>query len=27
MLRAPYPLLPNSVETYYSDWERALLRA
>src|SRR5215470_11273167 len=27
MLRAPYPLLPNAVETYYSDWERALLRA
>jgi ABC-type nitrate/sulfonate/bicarbonate transport system substrate-binding protein len=26
MLRAPYPLLPNPVETYYSDWERALLR-
>jgi sulfonate transport system substrate-binding protein len=27
MLRAPYPLLPNGVETYYTDWERALLRA
>jgi ABC-type nitrate/sulfonate/bicarbonate transport system substrate-binding protein len=27
MLRAPYPLLPEAVETYYSDWERALLRA
>ena len=27
MLRAPYPLLPGAVETYYSDWERALLRA
>jgi len=26
-LRAPYPLLPNGVETYYTDWERALLRA
>jgi hypothetical protein len=27
MLRASYPLLPEAVETYYSDWERALLRA
>lgn len=27
MLRASYPLLPNALETYYSDWERALLRA
>jgi ABC-type nitrate/sulfonate/bicarbonate transport system substrate-binding protein len=27
MLRASYPLLPNPVETYYSDWERALLHA
>jgi sulfonate transport system substrate-binding protein len=27
MLRASYPLLPNAVETYYSDWERALLHA
>jgi ABC-type nitrate/sulfonate/bicarbonate transport system substrate-binding protein len=27
MLRASYPLLPNAVKTYYSDWERALLRA
>ena len=27
MLRAPYPLLPNGVETYYTDWEHALLRA
>ena len=26
MLRARYPLLPNAVETYYSDWEQALLR-
>ena len=27
MLRAPYALLPNAVETYYSDWERSLLHA
>jgi sulfonate transport system substrate-binding protein len=27
MLRSRYPLLPKPVETYYSDWERAFLRA
>jgi ABC-type nitrate/sulfonate/bicarbonate transport system substrate-binding protein len=27
MLRASYPLLPNPVESYHSDWERSLLRA
>jgi hypothetical protein len=26
ILKGDYPLLPKSVESYYADWERRLLR-